>query len=51
MLWMTLPIFGFLTVGMHAGYAIYFPELFPRGSGEPAADSASTAAASSPRPC
>ncbi|WP_437222730.1 MFS transporter [Planctomicrobium sp. SH661] len=24
-----LPIFGFLTVGMHAGYAIYFPELFP----------------------
>jgi MFS family permease len=26
---MLLPIFGFLTVGMHAGYAIYFPELFP----------------------
>ena len=25
----TLPIFGFFTVGMHAGYAIYFPELFP----------------------
>ncbi len=25
----TLPIFGFLTLGMHAGYAIYFPELFP----------------------
>lgn len=24
-----LPIFGFLTLGMHAGYAIYFPELFP----------------------
>jgi len=24
-----LPLFGFLTVGMHAGYAIYFPELFP----------------------
>jgi MFS family permease len=24
-----LPIFGFLTVGMHAGYAVYFPELFP----------------------
>ncbi|HZM05567.1 MAG TPA: MFS transporter [Candidatus Saccharimonadales bacterium] len=23
------PIFGFLTLGMHAGYAIYFPELFP----------------------
>ena len=32
----TLPIFGFLTLGMHAGYAIYFPELFPtrlRGTG------------------
>jgi MFS family permease len=31
-----LPVFGFLTLGMHAGYAIYFPELFPtrlRGSG------------------
>ncbi len=31
-----LPVFGFLTVGMHAGYAIYFPELFPtrvRGTG------------------
>ena len=24
-----LPPFGFLTLGMHAGYAIYFPELFP----------------------
>lgn len=24
-----LPVFGFLTLGMHAGYAIYFPELFP----------------------
>jgi hypothetical protein len=22
-------VFGFLTLGMHAGYAIYFPELFP----------------------
>jgi len=35
-LYLTLPIFGFLTVGMHAGYAIYFPELFPtrlRGTG------------------
>ena len=21
--------FGFLTLGIHAGYAIYFPELFP----------------------
>jgi len=26
---MLLPIFGFLTLGIHAGYAIYFPELFP----------------------
>jgi MFS family permease len=28
--------FGFLTLGMHAGYAVYFPELFPtrlRGTG------------------
>jgi MFS family permease len=24
-----LPVFGFLTLCMHAGYAIYFPELFP----------------------
>jgi len=24
-----LPIFGFLTLGMHAGYAVYFPELYP----------------------
>jgi MFS family permease len=31
-----LPIFGFLTLGMHAGYAVYFPELYParlRGAG------------------
>lgn len=31
-----LPIFGFLTGGMHSGYAIYFPELYPtrlRGTG------------------
>jgi MFS family permease len=31
-----LPIFGFFTLGMHAGYAIYFPELYPtrlRGTG------------------
>lgn len=31
-----LPFFGFLTLGMHAGYAVYFPELFPtrlRGTG------------------
>jgi hypothetical protein len=36
LLYVVLPIFGFLTLGMHAGYAIYFPELFPtrlRGSG------------------
>jgi MFS family permease len=35
-LYVYLPIFGFLTLGMHAGYAIYFPELFPtrlRGTG------------------
>jgi MFS family permease len=24
-----LPVFGFLLVGFHAGYAVYFPELFP----------------------
>jgi MFS family permease len=24
-----LPLFGALTMGMHAGYAVYFPELFP----------------------
>lgn len=31
-----LPVFGFVTFGMHAGYAVYFPELFPghlRGTG------------------
>ncbi|GAB4140611.1 MAG: MFS transporter [Planctomycetaceae bacterium] len=28
MLWI-LPVYGFFTLGMHAGYAIYFPELFP----------------------
>jgi MFS family permease len=31
-----LPLFGFLTTGMYAGYAVYFPELFPtrlRGTG------------------
>jgi len=33
---MVLPFFGFFTVGMHAGYAVYFPELYPtrlRGTG------------------
>lgn len=33
---LVLPVFGFLTLGMHAGYAVYFPELFPtrlRGTG------------------
>lgn len=24
-----LPVFGFFTWGLHAGYAVYFPELFP----------------------
>jgi MFS family permease len=28
-LWALLLLFGFWTLGMHAGYAIYFPELFP----------------------
>ena len=26
---MLLPLYGFFTVGIHAGYAVYFPELFP----------------------
>jgi MFS family permease len=29
LLWALLLLFGFWTLGMHAGYAIYFPELFP----------------------
>ena len=36
LLCVVLPVFGFLTLGMHAGYAVYFPELFPtrlRGTG------------------
>jgi len=36
MLTLVLPIFGFFTLGMHAGYAVYFPELYPtrlRGTG------------------
>jgi MFS family permease len=28
-LYVLLPVFGFLTLGMHAGFAVYFPELFP----------------------
>lgn len=28
LLWL-LPIFGFFTLGIHAGFAVYFPELFP----------------------
>jgi MFS family permease len=35
-LMMALPLFGFMTLGMHAGYAVYFPELFQtrlRGTG------------------
>ena len=33
---LVLPIFGFMTLGLHAGYAVYFPELYPtrlRGTG------------------
>jgi len=26
---LVMPVFGFLTLGMHSGFAIYFPELFP----------------------
>ncbi|CAA9393252.1 MAG: Uncharacterized MFS-type transporter [uncultured Phycisphaerae bacterium] len=26
---LVLPVFGFFTGGIHAGYAVYFPELFP----------------------
>ena len=35
-LYLVLPVFGFFTAGMHAGYAVYFPELYPtrlRGTG------------------
>jgi MFS family permease len=35
-LYLLLPVFGFLTLGLHAGCAVYFPELFPtrlRGTG------------------
>jgi len=33
---LALPVFGFFTAGMHGGFAVYFPELFPtrlRGTG------------------
>lgn len=33
---LVLPVFGYFTLAMHAGYAIYFPELYPtrlRGTG------------------
>ena len=26
---LVLPVFGFFTQSIHAGYAVYFPELFP----------------------
>lgn len=29
LLLMLLPLFGFFALGMHSGYAVYFPELFP----------------------
>jgi MFS family permease len=29
LLLMLLPVFGFFAQGIHAGYAVYFPELFP----------------------
>ncbi len=35
-LYVILPTFGFMTLGLHAGYAVYFPELYPtrlRGTG------------------
>ena len=28
-LWLLMPLLGFFTLGIHAGYAVYFPELFP----------------------
>ena len=36
LLCLLLPVFGFLTAGMYAGYSVYFPELYPtrlRGTG------------------
>ncbi|MFN9917685.1 MAG: hypothetical protein ACK53L_34180, partial [Pirellulaceae bacterium] len=29
LLFILMPIFGFFTLGIHAGYAVYFPEHFP----------------------
>jgi hypothetical protein len=29
MLLALLPLYGAVTIGIHAGYAVYFPELFP----------------------
>lgn len=29
LLMIMLPVFGFFTLGMHAGYAVYFPEIYP----------------------
>jgi MFS family permease len=29
LLLVALPVFGFWTLGMHAGFAVYFPELYP----------------------
>lgn len=28
-MWLVMPLLGFFTLGIHAGYAVYFPELFP----------------------
>ena len=36
LLYVLLPVFGFLTAGMYSGYSVYFPELYPtrlRGTG------------------
>ena len=44
-----LPVYGFFTGGIHAGYAIYSRSSSPTTSAPPAPASASTAAASSRR--
>ncbi len=46
-----LPVFGFFTLCMHAGYAIYFPELFPTRLRATGASFVSISAGSWPRPC